>query len=1648
MEIKKKVVHVGPKFLSFINVQLNTLRGYDLMALELLQNADDAKAKTITFNICDDALYVENDSTFSSCLDRTSEDECSWSIEKNAKKCDWHAFVDIASGNKPNLQEELIGRFGLGFTSVYQITDRPVIICDGTQLTIVPENQTGEYAKAAMKPGTEFILPWALKPNSAVRSKLTNTEVIEVGDFEKITEAICKGTEQALLFIKNVRTIRILRNSLEVKCFQIQDLSPSEKRIITSPEGTKHDWFFASSNSSYELGKLEELYPRQIGNFPRRHKVEIAIPISNIDIKGGLLYAFLPTQKSTGINVHINADFFPHASRTDINFHDANGSDPQALWNATLIANAAKLLANYAEHLIASLGYVRFWNIVRDAHAINDRALERNSLIPPCYSKFWEEFKLHLPTKKLILCESDDKRYRTISEVIIPEGENLKVKRLALLDIGMLPVAGRMSPYKEVLELLGTEKLTFENLVMGLANCAWVKNSQSGSHIAKSLIESRYLPLWELLNDLAPKEIAGIINSDLVKRLSKLPILVSLQNFPLTIEKSIVVEGRISPANLLSIFPELGIVNRKIDQYPKLRNLCPELSISIAARKLRDYVFMAPEMVLEKKLTHIYKFLIEVTHNRTIMEEDLLLLSSLPIWRSTNGVLISRDQGKILGAFRDPLEQANLIDVSSLEEDSRNFLQNKIKLNAETLSIKNYILDILPHVFSERINSLTSNQYKGLLIELSNHPKEFDDEHVLKKFREMYFIPTRKGVFTRPGEAVFFDTKVSALLGEDFQGWVEDRYIPQGNRSRDFLEKIGVNRHPSISQIVNVWVNIVESRITPIARKRVLGIISYISESKSKWEPNDFSKGMDTLKNLHCLPAVNEGTSWHLPTDLYSPENSSLFATQKLALIVEIENQSKESLSLVCDELRVKVEPEIKLVIAHIRMSQQSQLKITSKVYSFLNRVAKRTNDTESQTALSHLRDTPIYCLTPERYLKPSELYFEDPKLFSPWGYKVSSDLVQFEDLLKLTGVKSRPDCRDLIEVLRQLSEVASAKGVKEGNLENHDIYTICWQQIDLLCIQEEIDLDDIEILATENLFLTRDHSYKSISEVLIQDSEWVENTFKGRFDGYIVNYSDSFPNILRKLDASLVSNCIESTRGGISGDIVHNLEVQGRLHDRRDNIGVILEGLQKDFKRSEIWNSVQVYTVDEVESIWKLIPTSGETRSISVSTPVFFDLRKKELYLALPDYLGDENLNWTPIFREMLHQLLPAVVENSIRNAISTLDAVISRSPAAGKHYLEELGFSFEEKIIQIIGSGGTTETLTTLGTESGEDNKSDLDSNEDTESIPGAMDSGDNSSEEEPGSLIDGDESVEQNLHGENHQLDGDEEAYSSATNQQDAPKSGDEEPLASTTRKGATGATGSSGTPGFSGVTGAIGATSSSGTPGYPGATGSSGTTGKRKQKENSSAYIYVSKSAEDDNAERRARAKENEKISRKYVMEHEKSEGRIATEMSDTNPGYDIESIENDGSGDLRFIEIKSLSGDWGAEGVSISIRQLDWAYRKGKCYWIYIVENINNENRKIHMISDPASHIRAFKFNSAWKDIAKSLALDFEIENDLSNAISEEDLGSEIRHTILGNCFLTEWIPFGKIIKVKLLFDGDDFSKEFTFKPQTMKKING
>lgn len=104
-----------------IRSHLAGLQGYDVMASELIQNADDAKAEEIVFDITDTGLLVRNGGQFTYCGDL--EKPCALLAEGNYK-CDYHRITDVGSGGKLSRGEN-IGRFGIGFVSTYRVTDHP-----------------------------------------------------------------------------------------------------------------------------------------------------------------------------------------------------------------------------------------------------------------------------------------------------------------------------------------------------------------------------------------------------------------------------------------------------------------------------------------------------------------------------------------------------------------------------------------------------------------------------------------------------------------------------------------------------------------------------------------------------------------------------------------------------------------------------------------------------------------------------------------------------------------------------------------------------------------------------------------------------------------------------------------------------------------------------------------------------------------------------------------------------------------------------------------------------------------------------------------------------------------------------------------------------------------------------------------------------------------------------------------------------------------------------------------------------------------------------------------------------------------------------------------------------------------------------------
>src|SRR4051794_16137951 len=111
---------------------LQNLRGAGALAHELMQNADDAVGATsLTFRFGPDALEVIDNGGFESCGDLGAK-TCAWDgRRRNAKRrCDFHAFRQLAGASKAD-DPALTGAFGIGFLSVYQVTDRPEVFSAG-----------------------------------------------------------------------------------------------------------------------------------------------------------------------------------------------------------------------------------------------------------------------------------------------------------------------------------------------------------------------------------------------------------------------------------------------------------------------------------------------------------------------------------------------------------------------------------------------------------------------------------------------------------------------------------------------------------------------------------------------------------------------------------------------------------------------------------------------------------------------------------------------------------------------------------------------------------------------------------------------------------------------------------------------------------------------------------------------------------------------------------------------------------------------------------------------------------------------------------------------------------------------------------------------------------------------------------------------------------------------------------------------------------------------------------------------------------------------------------------------------------------------------------------------------------------------------
>lgn len=168
-------------YLGNLGSRLRDLQGYDTLAYELIQNADDARnANEMIFDVREDSVVVDNNGVFADCGEPNSE-HCPWINDSDRKhKCDFHRFRLIMSGDKRE-QSGTTGAFGIGFLTVLQITDRPELISANRHWMIQEDNSENKRiavcsgcAECSAKdlPCTRFIFPWARDPQSKLPKEI------------------------------------------------------------------------------------------------------------------------------------------------------------------------------------------------------------------------------------------------------------------------------------------------------------------------------------------------------------------------------------------------------------------------------------------------------------------------------------------------------------------------------------------------------------------------------------------------------------------------------------------------------------------------------------------------------------------------------------------------------------------------------------------------------------------------------------------------------------------------------------------------------------------------------------------------------------------------------------------------------------------------------------------------------------------------------------------------------------------------------------------------------------------------------------------------------------------------------------------------------------------------------------------------------------------------------------------------------------------------------------------------------------------------------------------------------------------------------------------------------------------------------------
>ncbi|MBX3295471.1 MAG: DUF3883 domain-containing protein [Acidobacteria bacterium] len=997
----------GVNPVGFINQQLRTLLGPTALANELIQNAEDAGASEVYFNFSDDALIVGNNSKFLACSDVT-RDECANAAE-GYEFCDFHRFRDVASGNK-RAGSRNIGAFGIGFTSVYQISDRPEVSSGEVHWIIVPLEGRVISERIDYFDGTRFRLPWAFELTE-FRQKIA-AETVSPKKINDLLLGIHSSLEFSLLFLNNLTSAKVLKENKEI--FSIDIYLNNSVKTVSSSNGSRTNWQLFQGN--FENSEAVQDSPER-----RRTEVNIAIP-NRVLSKEGLLFAFLPLEREkTQLPFHINADFFPSPERKALLFDD----DHQGRWNRQALRTAIEVFSSNLCNIRDFLGAKNFWESLDQVRKAN-KHFENNAFINGRDAELKELWPLATGSlRKFDSVLTSRVEWRippTTFLVSTPRETDDAVLRSSLEDLGLEIVHQELSKFRKTLKDVGVRELKAEDVVNKINSTRLSEGTPLDG--APSWFRDRKRRT-SLLDFLKPEleELRGL-----------------LKNCPIAIDRGQKVRY---PGNLfnfveseiLRIFLNLGFESSfpAKDSHELIVKLAADFTVTDAvnlierleAEEIRAFASNDPE-----DYRKLVKWL--VGKAKSLEPETQKALRDLEIWPTSHG-FDSLDGLAIPGGFDDPIGLARFVDLNRLGLDS-----SELKaIGAKSLNFSSYIIDHVKDYFEGNEN--VDDEIKQRLFELVREKRKRweEDEPVKATIADLPLVKCTDGKY-RPGNKVYFDSEVN----KEILGYGHHYVLPSDDK-RDFLASIGVAESPRIDDLLRL----IDDAITPptsINRERVNTVVRIIRHIGKGWsEIKDESRDyFDKLKAKQWLPEEKNLRNWKNPKDLHSPRKRYLFeSVGKFVDLGSDEEKVDRGIYDFLEDLGVNTEPSEKQVVDHLLAYCKENKPVDNRVYDFLQ------NKIESRE-IKRLRNSPfIWDEKNSRYLKANQCFWNKVDL-GRYRQKLSDSYSQYKKLFSKLDVKEDADSSDAVEVLREIYEEFSPEN-KELDEEARRVAHTCWRLLD-----------------------------------------------------------------------------------------------------------------------------------------------------------------------------------------------------------------------------------------------------------------------------------------------------------------------------------------------------------------------------------------------------------------------------------------------------------------------------------------------------------------------------------------------------------------------------------------------------------------------